>query len=352
MLKKIQKGPALHIIAMKKGHALRNVAKKGLVLRSPDAVYRDEEGFTIIELLTVMTIIILLISVLVPGLNRIRKLAKDVTQRSAFYDIDKALADYRNDHQDEYPDSNMFDYDPDPTGRKPYCGAMKLCEALMGQDGMGYHADSKLMSVPGLDSEGLKMYPFSLCDRTDPADETAEQKSSKKKRTRYLENLNIKPVWLAMLYGQARANTYSTAVGAVNAILTDVYKRTQIDSVACPALAGEKVGMPILYYKADVRKSSLDANDPITPNSDNIYDYRDNHYLIALGLPWDETVIPPMADMFATPPGPKRWFYERITNPAVTATPTPFKKDDYILISAGWDGIFGSNDDIFNFDRR
>lgn len=323
-------------------------------IENPDAVHRNLKGFTIIELLTVMTIIILLMAVLVPGLNRIRKLAKDVTQRSQFYDIDKALSDYRNDHQDEYPDSNFLDYDP--AGRKPYCGAMKLCEALVGQDGMGNHAESRLMSVPLPDSEGLTMYPFDLCTRIDPSSPlfTDTHRRSIKKRTRYLENLNIRPVWLSMLYGTARANLYSTF--GVKAVLTDVYKRTTIDSTVCAALSSEKVGMPILYYKADVRKSSLDANDCITgqENSDNIYDFRDNHNLVALGLPWDATVIPPMADYppAPAPPGPKRWFYERITNPAVTATPTPFKKDDYILISAGWDGIFGSNDDIFNFDRR
>ena len=53
-----------------------------------------KKGFTIIELLTVMSIIIILMSLLVPGLNRIRKLAKDLAQKAQFYDIDKALNDY------------------------------------------------------------------------------------------------------------------------------------------------------------------------------------------------------------------------------------------------------------------
>ena len=34
---------------------------------------------------------------------------------------------------DEYPDSSAFD-----TDSAPYCGAMKLCEVMAGQDGLGF----------------------------------------------------------------------------------------------------------------------------------------------------------------------------------------------------------------------
>ena len=296
------------------------------------------KGFTIIELLTVMSIIIILIALLVPGLNRVRKLAKDLTQKVAFYDIEKALADYRNDHQDEFPDSNALDFD---TPRKPYCGAMKLCEALVGQDGMGYHQDSKLRAIPGLDSDGDPMYPFDLCALRSPDNYLPVHIRSIKKRTRYLENLSVKPARLDMLYGIPNPSPYDAS--GVCAVLTDVYKRAPI--TACAALAGEKIGMPILYYKADVRKNSHDANEPTVPNPDNIYDYRDNDFLVKLGLPWDASTIPPLFS------DPGRWFYERITNQEVTSTPTPFRKEEYIMISAGWDGTFGTNDDIFNFRR-
>ena len=310
---------------------------------------QTKKGFTIIELLTVMSIIIILISLLVPGLNRARKAAKDMAQKAQFYEIGKALADYRNDHQDEYPDSNQNDTSGTPG--TPYCGAMKLCEALVGQDGMGFNPDSRLLAS-GLDSSGIALYPFDLCLKVDPASYTVVQKNSMRKRIRYLENPTTKAVRLDMLYGTARATTYSSVTG-VYAVLTDVYNRATINNTVCPQLSGEKVGMPILYYKADVRKFSLDANDAVSgkENPDNIYDYRDNHDLVRLGLPWDATIIPPMADMTTTPPGPTKWFYERITNPAVIGTPTPYNKEDYILISAGFDGVFGTNDDIFNFKR-
>jgi len=42
-------------------------------------------------------------------------------------------------------------------------------------------------------------------------------------------------------------------------------------------------------------------------------------------------------------------FYETITNPGVSYE-KPFNSTTFILISAGNDGIFGTKDDVTNFD--
>ena len=102
-----------------------------------------QKGFTIIELLTVMSIIIILMGVLVPALSRTRRFARVVTQKHQFYEIDKGLELYRTAHQDTYPDSDPCDMAASP---QPYCGAMKLCEAMLGQDGMGFHPLSRFLA--------------------------------------------------------------------------------------------------------------------------------------------------------------------------------------------------------------
>ncbi len=56
-----------------------------------------------------MSIIIILMSVLVPGLNRARIFAKIVTQKGQFHEISKGLELFRNDHQETYPDSGAAD---------------------------------------------------------------------------------------------------------------------------------------------------------------------------------------------------------------------------------------------------
>ena len=303
----------------------------------------NKRGFTIVELLTVMSIIIILISVLVPALNRVRKVAKDVSQKAQFYDIDRALTEYRNDHQDEYPDSNRYD----STGTVSYCGAMRLCEALVGQDGMGFNPESKFLSIAGNGADGNALYQFDLCTRLDPSSSgfTTAKKDNLKKRIRYLENTDIKAAPLGAMFTRSSISPFAAyATNQPMRVLCDVYNRVPVNTAVCADL-GDKTGMPILYYRADVRKFSHDVNHPSNP--DNIYNHLDNDELVGLGLPWEATLttIPPLSS------DPSTWFYKRITNTAVTSTLVPFKKSEYILISAGFDGIFGTNDDVYNFRR-
>ncbi len=309
---------------------------------------RTEGGFTIIELLTVMSIIIVLISLLAPALNRVRKVAKDLSQKSQFYDIEKALAQFRSDHEDEYPNSDGND--PDPSGTVPYCGAMKLCEAVAGQDGMGFHNESRFWAGGGpaqdggADSDNYPLYPFNLCASVSPP-YIGAQASTLRKRQLYLENRNIKICRLEAMYPRTISPFVEGEVVVPNAVICDVYMRASVENT-CTAMAGQKVGMPVLYYKADVRKL---AHDPCTIDLD-IYNVEDNQYLVGLGLPWENPIVtvPRLYDS----PVRRTNFYELTRNPSVTSTPTPYKKDEFILISAGYDGEFGTRDDIFNFERR
>jgi len=100
-------------------------------------------GFTIIELLTVMSIIVILIGLLVPSLNAIKRYARVVAQQNQFRNIGSGLEMFQSDF-DEYPDSSTIDADG-----ALYCGAMKLCEVMAGQDGLGFHLDSRLTADDG-----------------------------------------------------------------------------------------------------------------------------------------------------------------------------------------------------------
>ena len=154
-------------------------------------------GFTIVELLTVMSIIIILMSVLVPGLARTRRYAKVVVQQGQFHEISKGLELYRNDHQETYPDSGATDTNTPPVG---YCGAMKLCEALLGQDGMGNSSASNFQASQPL------TYLFDLCYITDPTVYTGTSLSrpdlatSLRDRTKYVESDSVKAYRLQDVY--------------------------------------------------------------------------------------------------------------------------------------------------------
>jgi type II secretory pathway pseudopilin PulG len=336
----------------------RSVAKPEGFARHPFG------GFTIIELLTVLSIIIILLAILVPALSKVRIYAKNVTQRGQFYEIAKGIELYRNDHRDTLPDSGPAD--TDPVGPFGYCGAMKLCEALLGQDGMGYNTSSRFLAsgiVPDVTGTPVDLYPFDLCTSTDPADydnpaDPAEKLliDNLRERIKYVDVENIKGSRLQDLYkwdisarGTSFRNPPVTFVAPPsntrpysfpNAVISDVYLR--ITTTCSPRL----VGMPVLYYKADPSKLANDVNtipNPGLPNI-NIYDFDDNYAITALGCPW-ETVYTTEHPMFLDP----RLFYKEIRNTKITTTPRPHNEDGYILMSAGYDGLYGTRDDVFNF---
>jgi type II secretory pathway pseudopilin PulG len=325
-----------------------------------------KKGFTIIELLTVLSIIIILISVLVPSMNKARIFAKKVTQKGQFHDISKGLELFRNDHQETYPDSGAID--SDPAGPYGYCGAMKLCEAMLGQDGMGLNPSSSFFaSGMGTDSAGnvVDLYPLDLCTQTNPSAYSGTNPTNLilaaniRERNKYIESDNIKATRLKDLYSwyitaaqgtsyydgktfQASTDVYPYAFP--NAVITDVYLH------AASICGGKKLGMPVLYYKADPSKMVHDPNfDPtVTPTTNpNMYNFDDNYAITGLGCPWDASATVTPHPMYG--PAGIKVFYKAITNTRITSTPRPHNEDGYILISAGYDGLYGTRDDVFNF---
>jgi type II secretory pathway pseudopilin PulG len=316
-------------------------------------IRRGGTGFTIIELLTVMSIIIILISILVPALNRVRIYSKKVAQKGQFHEISKGLELYRNDHSDAYPDSGAVDSNGDG-----YCGAMKLCEALLGQDGMGFHPSSSFQAQ----QTGTYLFNPYHCVPIEPTLYNDLLRVNLRGRTKYVDSENIRATPLQYLYAwdiSAGVPFYPPPTGTgtfkntmpdyPDSVIGDVFLRASIQggTLGCPERAGQKVGMPVLYYKADPSKLNHDViTEPAagTPNT-NIYNFDDNRAITKLGCPWEPDIDTVHHPIFDDP----RVFLNAITNTKVTATPRPHNEDGYILMSAGWDGLYGTRDDVFNF---
>jgi len=125
-------------------------------------------------------------------------------------------------------------------------------------------------------------------------------------------------------------------------VLCDVFKRNDLRNAA-----GEKLGMPVLYYKADPSKLTHDANDGVTDGT-NIYNYWDNHELLAIDVPW--MAVGTKHPMHASD-GKSQPFYSSTRDKLVKVTDKPHNPNSFILISAGWDGLYGTRDDVFNFEE-
>jgi len=272
-------------------------------------------GFTIVELLTVMSIIVILIGLLVPAINRVRIYANEVKQKAQLSSIGTAI-EFFSSELDGYPPSSAID----GTGQ-PYCGALKLCEAMMGQDLMGFHPDS-VFKRDGTDRIGKQ--PLYV-----PA--TVE---ARKKPYLQLENANVQK--LKDIYGVGNTNPFPPD----SYVLCDVFKHQY--------KSGMSGGMPILYYKADPANSLHDPNTAPTPTDSkgNIYNYWDNQMLVMLGKPWEQGLANKhsLAD-------PQR-FYRNTRNHKILQPSRPYRADSFILISAGPDGEYGTVDDICNFEWK
>jgi competence protein ComGC len=285
-------------------------------------------AFTIVELQTVMSIIVILIGLLVPALNRVRIYASTVKQYAQFHSIDAAIALFNNEF-DGYPESSA--YDPEqPDGMQPYCGAMKLCEAMMGLDLLGFHSNS-IFDREGRDKFGNQLY-------------TTNDLSSRKGPFLPPESADV--FKMEDIYGPGVAA--SQGFLDTSLVLCDVYRRRLGN--------GKKIGMPILYFKANTRARFHDpsllgasAADP----TENIYNYWDNRMLVRLGKP--DVPAPSNEHKFEVE-APDRFYMntEHFQMQETTANdmPRPFRADSYILMSAGYDGDYGTADDIYNFDWR
>ena len=302
-----------------------------------------EKGFTIVELLTVMSVIAILIALLVPALGLVKDYSKEVEQQAQFHSIEVGLELYKTEFG-SYPESDDNAYDTTLSAQTPYCGANKLAEALVGWDLLGFHPKSEFIET-GNDDGGIAVY-----------DNTSANISERKGPFIEFENANVFD--MADIYSDIIAADFDDTER--NNVLCDVFDKRRI--------SGKKTGMPILYFKARTMYTEQDSR--VTTGTghgteDDIYYYPDNFNLVDLGDP-ETSNAHPLADggAGAVVPAPAAGsgafdndedcedFDSMIVNTQVTTIRRPYRSGTYILVSAGKDGLYGTPDDLFNFKKK
>ena len=137
----------------------------GLPMTSSLRHNRAPRGFTLIEMLVVMGIILLIISILLPTLNRASREASRARIAADFQVISQALDAYKADFGD-YPRPGLL-----PNGN-PVGGAQILCWALIGPgdagDGFGNPLGTDGQAGPGFrvrGTQGTVYGPYLALDR-------------------------------------------------------------------------------------------------------------------------------------------------------------------------------------------
>jgi type II secretory pathway pseudopilin PulG len=326
----------------------------------------------LVELLVVVAIIALLIGILVPSLSAARNQAKNVKTRATVKSLGDGLEMFRGENEKEmirtggYPPSEAKD-DPTEANEQAIFGAQWLVRYLMGKDLKGY--------VP------RRNVPKNVLDlATDLHEEKEWYDDAAAGIAHNIDRAGpyVTPEGLQLERPELLPGKDTSGAGMSGLTVTE---ETYDQLVAL-----DTFGRPILYYAANARLSERpgtnvathgDATDP-----PGVFNIKDNALFtgrckgVSCTVPiWDfEGVLAggadtnhvyKLANFGEHDPTPEylqddldaglTTFATYVLNKnAFDATngksAVPVRKDSFIIITAGKDGIYGTKDDVNNFE--
>lgn len=330
-------------------------------------------AFTLIELMVVIAIIALLVGVLLPAFGVVRTKARMAKASAQFQALATGLEMFRgeSDLGGAYPPSSSDNPDDrqliaNPNGAQTdtvrIAGAQLLVHAMMGADGLG---------TPGFRDFNRDGFWWNDTYR-DPDDSDGAYSldlEGRENRTRY---------------GGAGYVDDKIRDGAASlAELIDKGLVMNLDCASPPNLTAceepmftDSWGTPILYYRASSASVRIVAD--VADNIPGIFRQEDNGIITgtttgSLATPGIDfgagkvngryhaiSTIPALPGgnvgaqiaTIQTDPAFDDSFARFILDPSVKARPTPARKSDYLLISAGPDARYGTDDDVTNWTKK
>lgn len=335
---------------------------------------RQRAAFTLVELLVVITIIALLIGLLLPAIGEARKGARKTASQTILGTLGTGLETFRAEQQvgGDYPPSRSDrggTYADQLRVRTPYTssgsnieihGAGLLLWALLGADTLGtpgfktfrsnstsWSMDTDSRYAVG-DSGAYALYP-SGDDRADQPVHPRYGPYVELSRVQYTKNINIAP-----------GGTPNFAIPAERELMGSAAPQRDYPMFL------DAFGHPILYWRADPAGVKLADKTVATQYQRGIYHWIDNAALVAFDaqvgsgdkrlrlsdaggghrLDWCTH------DHSVQDPPEWRTFQHYIRDDNNKAALVPQRADSYLLISPGADGIYGSGDDVTNFQQN
>lgn len=348
---------------------------------------RSAGGFSLIELLTVIAIITLLISILIPSLTAARNSAKKTSTASTLNGIRIALEAFRNDNEREFPATNGYppSFAHPPIGNYAFAPHLGEFPFLEGKP-RAYGAHWLPAMLMGLDLNGFVPrgnVPTSLQNKPSTwYKPTAYQGKALPRAPLYLEPGSVRLTPTQDLPGRRPEQQSLFPNWGAPGSPTDESTMRQLPVIV------DAFEQPILYYAANrfasggvlVARSrtinnTYDRGQPYYFHQDNIGftgqgvwgtggTYTgDAGWNFAGGLsshpiadPGDDVTAVTVEShgqgrSFARYILDKNAYRAQLANNAQPTATTPLKAvnpDSYLLISAGVDGLYGTKDDVTN----
>lgn len=335
---------------------------------------RRGTGFTLVELLTVVAIIMLLIGILIPTLSRAREQAKATATRAILKAVGEGLDMFRNENPEEcrggegYPNSAMRD-DPTEQNEQWIFGGQWLVRYLMGKTLDGYvprrNVPRTVLALGDEYFEEAYWYP------PQPGEAFPQGLIASEPVGPYLDRDRVRVELPVNLDGAPDPGSYPA----------DTDGKTFLAPVIL-----DNFDYPILYYAANTAlQRKMKGSAPVAgyddavidPAASGVYAHADNGLFTGLSGgdpqfdPWDFAGIGDTgfhklenfgswsgANGLPTEPADFEeqenmyTFPNYVLNKSVyesTSSLVPYRPDSFLLITPGPDGVYGSDDDVTNF---